>query len=114
MDAALHGRLSITEACVLLIAPPDDAILLVWPADRTSWDDEQRTIAFVNQDGSELSLRDGMSLRLGGGGWSEGESDLTAVEWLDQWTLVSRPDAQCIAPEAWIVAGVSEWNAPPP
>lgn len=39
MDAAINGRLSITEACVLLIAPPDDEILLVWPSDQTIWDD---------------------------------------------------------------------------
>jgi len=108
MDAALHGRLSITDACVLLIAPPDDKILLVWPADRTSWDDELRRVAFVNQDGTAITLRNGMSLRLGGGGFSEDESDIATADWLDQLTLVNPPEPACIPSEGWIVADVIE------
>lgn len=107
MDAAISGRLSITNSCVLLIAPPDDEILLVWPAERTSWDEQLRTITVVNRDESVVTLRDGMSLRLGGGGFSEAESDLTMVEWLRQ-RRVGAPDARCIPGEAWIVADVIE------
>jgi hypothetical protein len=107
MDAAISGRLRITNACVFLIAPPDDEILLVWPAERTSWDEQLRTITVINHDESVVTLRDGMSIRLGGGGFSDAESDLTMVEWLQQ-RRVGAPDAQCIPSEAWIVADVIE------
>ena len=108
MDAAISGRLEITDECVVLIAVPDFEILLVWPADRTTWDDELRTVTFIDEDASVFTLRDGMSVRFGGGGFSEAESDISTAEWLENWTWVNEPDTSCIGSEAWLIDNVME------
>src|SRR5688500_5692101 len=62
-DAAISGRLRVTDDCVLLVAEPASEILLLWPAERTSWDAPGSTITFVNTDGTSIDLRDGMLVR---------------------------------------------------
>lgn len=100
-DAAIGGRLSITDDCVLLVPEPSSEILLLWPMERTSWDAPSRTITFVNTDGSVIDLRDGMLVRMGGGGFSEAEADISIQEWLGLRDWVKPPADTCIGIEAW-------------
>lgn len=103
MEAAISGRLSITDDCVFLVPLDGTDVLLVWPSDRTTWDKLNRTITFVNADGSSIEVRDGMPIRVGGGGFSEAEADISTEEWLDQRSWVSAPDDACVVGEAWVI-----------
>lgn len=108
MHAGIGGRLRIEETCVVLIAPPEAEILIVWPSDRTAWDNIAGTITFANTDGSRMTLRDGMSLRFSGGGFAEAESDISIEEWLDLRTWVNPPAESCMPAEAWVLGDVVE------
>jgi len=103
MEARISGRLSITDDCVFLVPLDGTDVLLLWPSDRTFWDELNRTITFVNTDGSSIDLRDGMSLRTGGGGFAEAEADISIEEWLDQRSWVSAPADGCALSEAWVI-----------
>ena len=105
-DAALvGGTLRITDACVLLETPGDDPVLLVWPAEGTAWEAATRTIRFTNRDGTTASLRDGDTVKFGGGGDSTEEGGVPGIEWVEatQWT--ARPDPSCPTDVRW---GVNE------
>jgi hypothetical protein len=58
--ALISGTLEITDRCVRLGEQGND-VLLVWPADATVWNPEQRTIRYTNRDGATVELRDGRS-----------------------------------------------------
>lgn len=48
-----------------------------------------------------IDLRDGMLVRIGGGGFSEAETDISIQEWLGQRDWVKAPADACVASEAW-------------
>jgi hypothetical protein len=77
-DAGLgSGRLTIRPRCVT-IRGDGSATTLVWPSQRTRWDGASRTIEYDDRDLGPLELRDGMTVRLGGG-----DPDvLPDLEWL--------------------------------
>jgi hypothetical protein len=51
--ARTEGTLRITDTCVFLDGPSGPE-LLVWPADRTTWNAQTRAITFANFDGSTV------------------------------------------------------------
>lgn len=106
-DMALSaGRLRITDACVYLEGAGDERSLLVWPADRTAWSADSRTINFKNLDGSTVPLRDGDQITLGGGGDSDAESGIPAKEWIRRTEWVAAPASSCPAEVRWSVGDV--------
>jgi hypothetical protein len=80
-DGQPHGcshrdsQLSLEEA-------GNDLLLLVWPADRTTWNGEEHAVTLENLDGSAVTLRDGDRVSLGGGGDSVAESGVSGEEWV--------------------------------
>lgn len=56
--ARTEGKLRITDRCVFLSTRGGD-VLLLWPADRTTWDAHARTITFSDNDGSTVIAGDG-------------------------------------------------------
>lgn len=104
-EALAHGTLQVTDHCVLLDESGED-VLLLWPADRTSWDPDTRTVTFEKDDGEAVPVGDGDEVRLGRGGSSideGGPSDeefLAAVEW------ESEPAESCLTDARWGVNSV--------
>lgn len=104
--ARTEGTLRITDACVFLDGP-GGPVLLVWPADRTSWNAGVRTIAFSNFDGSTVSAGDRTPVVLGGGGDSSEESGTTSQEWLARTPWVAAPAASCPVESWWWVGALT-------
>ncbi len=103
--ARTEGTLRITDACAFLDQRGGPS-LLVWPADRTTWDGQTRTITFANFDGSTVSARDGMSVVLGGSGDSNDESGTTTEAWLARTPWVQPPAPSCPAESRWWVGAL--------
>lgn len=105
-DTALtRGTLRITDSCVFL-EERGEPVLLLWPADRSIWDAEQRTITFANFDGTTATIGDGQPVALGGGGGSVAESGVSVEEWLAQMHWVARPAEECPLDPYWAVGDV--------
>jgi len=90
-----EGTLRITDTCVYLESPGGELWLLFWPADRTRWSWDSRSITFENFDGSVVTVGDGDHVVLGGGGDSEAESGISADEWLRRMEWVEAPTSTC-------------------
>ena len=82
-------------------------VLLVWPADRTTWDAESGTVTFANFDGGTASAGDGTRVVLGGGGDSNDEAGTTTEDWLAGMTWVAPPDATCPLDARWWVGALT-------
>lgn len=104
--ARTEGTLRITDACVFLNTPGGPR-LLVWPADRTTWDAQTRTITFANFDGSTMSAGDGTPVVLGGSGDSNDESGTTTEAWLARTRWVAPPAASCPVESRWWVGALT-------
>ena len=83
------------------------AMILVWPADRTTWNTNDGSIAFANSDGSRMTAGDGEYVALGGSGDSFEESGLTPQEWLVRTAWVQAPDASCPLDTRWWVGALT-------
>ena len=103
--ARTEGTLRITDTCVFLVER-GGPVLLLWPADRTTWDAEQRTITFANFDGTTATVGDGQPVVLGGGGGSSAESGVTTGAWVAGMTWVARPADGCPLDPYWGVGDV--------
>ena len=101
-----EGTLRITEACVVLLTR-GGPVLLTLPADRTTWLQEDRSIAFANYDGSRVTAGDGELVVVGGSGDSVEESGVTAEAWLARTPWVSRPADSCPLESRWTVGALS-------
>ncbi len=101
-----EGTLRITEACVVLVTR-GGPVLLVWPADRTTWNAEERSIAFANYDGSTVTPSDGAYVVVGGSGDSNEESGMTTEAWLARTPWVARPSASCPLEARWWVGALT-------
>lgn len=105
-DALVGGTMRITGKCVFLEEAGGVLALLVWPADRTTWNSDAHAVTFVNQDRSEVTLHDGDRVSLGGGGDSVAESGISGEEWIRQTDWVARPASSCPSDVRWSVADV--------
>lgn len=105
-DARAGGTLRITEHCVFLQHPHGEDELLVWPADRTRWDGESRTIIFEDLDAGTVTLADGDAVISGGGGGSFEESGTSSEEWASDFEWVSPPAQECLTDAHWFIGGI--------
>lgn len=106
-DLALtHGTLRIGDSCVLLEQAQNELTMLVWPADRTSWDPTTRSITFANLDGRRVTLTDGETVSFGGGGDSTEEGGVSGEAWRDGMDWVSPPGESCPLDSRWSVGEV--------
>jgi hypothetical protein len=104
--ARTEGTLRITDTCVSLDGPGGSS-LLVWPADRTTWNAQTRAITFANFDGSTVSAGDGTPVVLGGSGDSKDESGTTTEAWLARTPWVARPADSCPLDSRWWVGALT-------
>ncbi len=98
LEAETGGTLRITDECVFLGDGDESEVLLVWPADRTSWDGANRTITYEDVDGT-VTVADGDQVTLGGG-YVPIES---FEEWVAEFEWVSPPAQTCRADLYWPV-----------
>jgi hypothetical protein len=103
--ARTEGRLQVGDDCVLLESPTGES-LLVWPADRTRWMPERRSIGFANTDGVIATVQDGSEVVLGGSGDGESEGGRTAEEWMLGIEWVVPPRGSCAFDRWWFVGDV--------
>ncbi|MBA2373621.1 MAG: hypothetical protein H0V74_05405 [Chloroflexi bacterium] len=106
MEALAAGTLRITESCVFLEEAGDDLLLLVWPADRTTWSADPPGVTIRNLDGTSVTLRDGDRISLGGGGDSLAEGGVSGVEWVRKTVWVAPPALTCPLDARWFVGEV--------
>jgi hypothetical protein len=106
MDALNTGVLRITGNCVVLETAGGESELLVWPADRTRWDEASASIVFTDPEGTEATLHNGELVSLGGGGDSTSEGGVPIEEWVASVDWVAAPDASCPMEIRWFVSSV--------
>lgn len=104
--ARTEGTLRITDTCVFLATSGGD-VLLVWPADRTTWNAQARTISFANFDGSSVGAGDGTPVVLGGSGDSNEDSGTTTEAWMARTPWVARPADSCPVESRWWVGALT-------
>lgn len=97
-----EGTVVITDACVFL-ERGDGRGLLVWPADRTRWNGEDRTISFSTLEGVEVTVESGQQVVLAGGGAGAGED---GEDWTETIRWARRPAPECATDAAWFVSDV--------
>ncbi|MBA2720450.1 MAG: hypothetical protein H0U52_14600 [Chloroflexi bacterium] len=105
-SARTEGTLRITDTCVFLATAGGDD-LLVWPADRTTWNPKARTVTFANSDGRTVSAGDGTPVVMGGGGDSNRESGSTTEAWMARTPWVARPSVSCPLESRWWVGALT-------
>lgn len=101
-EALISGTLQIDESCALL-DERGNPVLLVWPAERTTWDADARTVTLTTSDGGTVMLRDGSETSFGGGGSDVAEGGPAAEEFLASTEWVSPPDPGCVTDSRWFV-----------
>ncbi|GBE24647.1 hypothetical protein BMS3Bbin02_00922 [bacterium BMS3Bbin02] len=104
-EALIEGTIEITDECVFL-DERGELVLLVWPSDRTEWDESSASIRFSDFDGSTTTFVDGQTVRLGGGGSSVEEGGLGAEEWVNSIEWMSVPLLSCVTDTRWSVSSV--------
>jgi hypothetical protein len=110
-EALIQGTLRITDDCVFLDEQGDD-VLLVWPADRTTWTPETRTISFERTDGQAVLLADGNEVTFGGGGSSVDEGGMEPEDWVAAIEWVSEPPSACVTDTRWSIGDLVDQPAP--
>jgi hypothetical protein len=100
--ALIEGVLVVTDQCVLLDERGED-VLLAWPADRTSWDPDSKTISFETTDGEAITLRAGDRVSFGGGGSNIEEDGQTAEDFVASLDWVAEPSRSCVVDTRWFV-----------
>jgi hypothetical protein len=110
-EALIQGTLRITDDCVFLDEQGDD-VLLVWPADRTTWTPETRTISFERTDGQAVPLADGDEVTFGGGGSSVDEGGMEPEDWVAAIEWVSEPPSACVTDTRWSIGDLVDQPAP--
>lgn len=102
MEALTSGTLRLTEDCAVLDTGGED-VLLVWPADRTTWNADERTVTLEDVNGDRGTAGDGDQIRVGGGGSTVDEGGAQGDEWVEGVDWVSAPDESCPSDSRWIV-----------
>jgi len=112
-EAALtHGELLFTDRCAFLVAGDGTRVLLVWPAARTTWDAASRTVSLKQLQTNEVvALREGVPLKLGGGGSSVSEDGQSGEDWAAGFDWVAPPATECLTAERWVISDVAPLTA---
>ncbi len=104
--AAAEGTVRFGE-CVLLDEPGAGLpLLLVWPARRTVWNPDAGFITFTNPDATQVRVRAGQAIRVGGGGESVAEGADRGDVWRDKTQWVVPPSPSCPMDARWFVWSV--------
>ncbi len=97
-DARAEGVLRIRADCAYLESD-DGPSLLVWPADRTTWNAVDNSLSFTSESGT-MTLSDGKQVVLAGS-WFGADRD-GEIDW------IAAPHAECPAViNRWQVSDVS-------
>ena len=110
-EALIHGTLRMTDDCVFLDEQGND-VLLVWPADRTTWTPETGTVSFERTDGQPVPLTDGDEVTLAGGGSNVDEGGMETEDWVASLEWVSEPPPACVTDTRWSVGDLIDEPAP--
>lgn len=81
-------------------------MLLIWPADRATWNVADRSISLRNTDGTTVTLRDGDVVSVGGGVEGEADPSGTGRDWTAGTDWVSAPGPSCPVEIGWYVGSV--------
>ena len=107
--ARTEGTLVLTATCVF-IERDGERMLLVWAADRTSWNPITNEISFRNPRGESTTVRSGQEVVLGGGA---PDDDVATDKWAAAIDWVARPDPACVTDIRWYVSGLKVAIATP-
>jgi hypothetical protein len=105
MAARNEGTLVVNDDCVFL-ERGGERLLLIWPADETSWSPANAEIRFQRSIGDIRTMRDGQRVVLGGGEFKttvdgpNGEKLPRRIDW------IAAPDLACSADASWLVSDV--------
>lgn len=102
MEARIVGTLHVTDRCVLIETFDGEVALLVWPADRTTWNSDE-SVTLQDLDGGAVTMRDGDVVTLGGGGDSAREGGRSGDDWTTRSDWISAPAPSCPDDGWWIV-----------
>ena len=95
-EALLEGTLRIDDSCVTVEAN-GERLLVVWPSDSTQWDPDAHTITYgATDDEADVVLRDGDTMKVGGGGWAAGEAEDDPADWAGSTEWVNEPADECL------------------
>lgn len=99
----------ITDQCVFMTEnnEKDERTLLVWAADRATWNEDAATITYEDSDGS-VTIADGDRVNISGGyrHFESFQELVASIEW------VSPPAEACRTTEFWDVGNVTKEPAP--
>lgn len=107
MEARLEGTLQITDECAL-VESGRHRLLLLWPADRTTWDSAEQAVTLEDLDGTSVTWGKGSYVVLSGGGVSAAERGVAEEEWLAHTPWVAEPSLNCQTTGWWIVGQSGE------
>ena len=99
--AGMTGTLRITDKCVFVQTTSVGRVLIAWPANSTSWDAADRSITFINRDGSVVTLRDREFITMTGGGDRKAESGISPQDWVASTDWLATPDSSCVFSAWW-------------
>lgn len=104
MEALIEGvTMRITDECVFMTSELlEQPRLLVWPASRTTWNEDTRSISLQNDDEETITVADGARVNMGGGASKIDNFD-KAEQYLD-W--VSKPSPTCRSDVVWVVGSL--------
>ena len=106
LDTARNeGVVDLDGPCAALRAR-GRVILLLWAADRVTWNATSHSVAFRNPDGHLVTIASGTQVVLGGGGGLLEEDGLTAEAWLAGMSWIARPVASCRFDGYWGVGSI--------
>ena len=95
-QARAEGMVEITDECVSLVHPSGTRSLIIWFRGEAVWDATDRTVRITTPEGHTLTLQDGDSVVLTGGG-----GPAATLESAGSW--VRRPGAACNPPQ-WFLS----------
>jgi len=107
-EARIEGDLVITDECVFLEHPgTGERTLLIWPRERTRWNDG--VISFDSPRTGSRELASGDRVAFGGGGSSEAEDGGSFEEWAARISWVQAPNDACSSRSRW---SIGDWSEP--
>lgn len=102
-EALIEGTVEVSARCVTLTGGRDP-VLLVWPADGTTWNPDADTIRYDDGD-QVVELSDGDAFAVGGGGGTLAENGMDVTDWVGNgW--VAEPDDSCPSDDWFFVGGL--------
>ena len=107
--ARTEGVMRLTGECAMLEVLNGDVLLLVWPADATTWQPESKTILSRGFGGEVVAVGDGQEVVLSGSGtpFIGPEAEMTMAEWVAAREWEAAPRGSCTSDQAWSIGEVA-------